>query len=331
MRIIIYGLGAVGGVVAAALHHAGQEVVAIARGAQLTTVRDTGLRLRAALQDLRAQVPCVSHPAELSLRPDDAVLMTMKSQDSWAALQDLRGAGAEAQPVFCLQNGVANERMALRLFPNVHGVTVMLPAQYLTPGQVATSVGPKFGMFDLGCATGGHDAADAALAQRLEQANFATFLHVDIMASKFGKLRMNLGNVLQAALGRNIRAPQAMQALEAEFDAVTKAAGQAWEDVAQDARRMQHIQPADVAGVTRVGGSSTQSLIRGTGTIETDYLNGEVAMMGAQHGVPTPCNRNATRLGAYLVTAGQKPGDLSPDQVTDAILTGRLPGQHNSS
>ena len=36
-----------------------------------------------------------------------------------------------------MQNGVANERFALRRFPNVHGVTVMMPAAFLAPGEVA--------------------------------------------------------------------------------------------------------------------------------------------------------------------------------------------------
>jgi 2-dehydropantoate 2-reductase len=46
MRIIVFGLGAVGGVLAAALTHAGHEVVAIGRGAMFEAVRATGLRLR---------------------------------------------------------------------------------------------------------------------------------------------------------------------------------------------------------------------------------------------------------------------------------------------
>ena len=46
MRAIVYGIGAIGGTVAAALALAGQEVVGIARGAQLEAVRAGGLLLR---------------------------------------------------------------------------------------------------------------------------------------------------------------------------------------------------------------------------------------------------------------------------------------------
>jgi 2-dehydropantoate 2-reductase len=40
----------------------------------------------------------------------------------------------------------------------------------------------------------------------------------------------------------------------------------------------------------QTGSSSWQSLVRGAGSIETDYLNGEIALLGRLHGVPTPLN-----------------------------------------
>jgi 2-dehydropantoate 2-reductase len=49
-----------------------------------------------------------------------------------------------------------------------------------------------------------------------------------------------------------------------------------------------HVQPVD--GQMRGGGSSWQSLARGTRSIEADYLNGEIVMLGRRHGVPTPVN-----------------------------------------
>ena len=45
MRFVVYGAGAIGGVVGGRLHTAGHEVVLIARGAQLEAIRERGLRL----------------------------------------------------------------------------------------------------------------------------------------------------------------------------------------------------------------------------------------------------------------------------------------------
>ena len=43
-------------------------------------------------------------------------------------------------------------------------------------------------------------------------------------------------------------------------------------------------------GQEGTGGSSWQSLVRGTGSIEADHLNGEIVLLGRLHGVPTPVN-----------------------------------------
>ena len=61
-------------------------------------------------------------------------------------------------------------------------------------------------------------------------------------------------------------------------------------------------------GVRAPGGSSTQSLARGTGSIETDYLNGEIVLLGRLHGVPVPANAYFVGLSARLVRDRAKPG-----------------------
>ncbi len=59
MRTVVYGVGAIGGTVAAALALSGQEVVGIARGAQLAAVRESGLLLRTPGGAARARFECV--------------------------------------------------------------------------------------------------------------------------------------------------------------------------------------------------------------------------------------------------------------------------------
>ena len=291
MRIIVVGVGAVGGTVAASLALAGREVVGVARGAQLEAVRQRGLTLRTADATEIARIDCVGGPAEIDFRPDDAILLVTKTQDTLAALEQLSAAGVREQPIFCLQNGVENERLALRRFPNVHGVTVMLPADYLTPGEVAAYGAPRVGIFDIGRYPSGADAADHALVEAFAPARIAAFVEPDVMRNKYGKLLMNLRNIVEAALGRDDANAKITDMLRAEGEAALAAAGIAWYDVGpSDARRKTLMQVVPIAGVTRVGSSSTQSLARGAGSIETDYLNGEIVLLGRLHGVPTPAN-----------------------------------------
>lgn len=113
MRVLIYGVGAIGGTVAAALSLSGQDVIGIARGARLEAVRTDGLLLRSPERTTRAYFPCVANPAEISFHADGAIVLTMKTQDTVPALKRLCAAGVREQPNFCVQNGVANERFAL--------------------------------------------------------------------------------------------------------------------------------------------------------------------------------------------------------------------------
>jgi hypothetical protein len=45
-----------------------------------------------------------------------------------------------------------------------------------------------------------------------------------------------------------------------------------------------------VGGHPRQGGSTWQSVQRGHGSVETDFLNGEIVRLGRLHQIPTPLN-----------------------------------------
>ncbi len=279
----------------------------------LQAVQANGLRFRAPDLDETLAVPCVATPANIAWRPDDAILLCVKSQDTQGALEDLRNAGVTDQPIFCAQNGIANERAALRLFPNVHGVTVMMPAKYTNAGEVAVFTRPKFGIFDLGRFPGGSDGDDHRMAAALDAAQIGAFVQDDVMASKRGKLLMNLGNILKAAAGHKADIRALQHRVRAEAEAVFKAAGLSWEDVDdRDPRRATLIQPVDaLPGVERAGGSTNQSLLRGATSFETDYLNGEIALMGRLHGVETPLNARLCRVASQLSRDQAAPGEMT--------------------
>src|SRR5688572_4429034 len=225
MRFVVYGVGAIGGCVAAALSLAGEEVAGIARGAQLDAIREHGLLLRSPDKAETARFQCFADPAEIGVRDDDVILLTMKSQDTGAALQRLREAGVSDQPILCVQNAVANERMAIRFFPNVYGVTVMMPAVYLKPGEVNVFSLPRHGIFEIGRYPSGQDDVVDAICAALERANIAAFPKADVMAGKYGKLLLNLRNVIEAALGPEADSKSLYAPVRREAEAVYRAAG----------------------------------------------------------------------------------------------------------
>jgi len=192
----------------------------------------------------------------------------------------------------------------------------MMPASFTIPAEVSAFATPRHGIFDLGRYPAGSNHYDDDLARALESANIAAFVTPDVMQTKYGKLLLNLRNILEAALGIDADDSRLYALLRAEAEAAFAAAGIAWREVgAADAPREQLMRYQLIAGVSRSGGSSTQSLARGAGSIETDYLNGEIVLLGRLFGVPVPTNAYFLELSARMIREKLKPGSIPVAQV----------------
>jgi 2-dehydropantoate 2-reductase len=319
MRIIVVGAGAVGGVVAANLALAGTPVVAIARGEHARVMRASGLRYESPGGTRIVELAVATSVGEIDVTDDDVFMLGVKGQHTAGVLNDLRAAGVTDQPIVCMQNGVDNERQALRLFPNVYGMCVMLPADHLAPGVVRVWTSPSSGLLDVGRYPHGVDDLSVQLAATLGSATFGSIPRDDIMSWKYRKLLMNLANAIEAVCGR-VGGPLA-EMVQMEGAAVLAAAGisvvSAEDDLARrgDALKIQPVGDDE----RRAGGSTWQSLRRGTGTIETDYLTGEIVLLGRLHGVPTPANRALQDLAAHMSRTGEPPASRNVDDVLRSI------------
>src|SRR5207249_1103566 len=134
------------------------------RGDHLDALQKDGLHLLTPEGEEEHDIPAFGEPAELALTDDDVVLLTMKGQDTVAALDDLRAAAPPGIAVVCAQNGVANERAALRRFEHVYGMCVWLPGVFLTPGVIVQHASPIAGSLDVGRYPTGPDERAARIA-----------------------------------------------------------------------------------------------------------------------------------------------------------------------
>jgi len=311
VRYVVVGAGAVGGVVGGRLALAGRDVVLVARGAHLEAIRAQGLRLESPDGTETVHAAAVASPSEVAWAIGDVAVIAVKGQATLEVVRALAVAAPPDLPVLCMQNGVENERVALRWFEHVHGACVALPSEHWEPGVVAANSAPIPGILDMGRWPTGADATDDSIAADLCNAGFAARAVDDIARWKYAKLLRNLGNALDA-LSRNAAADGELATRIAdEGEAVLRAAGVEAATREEEAVRrgdLLHVTP--IAGRERGGSSTWQSLARGTGNVETAHINGEIALLGRLHGVPTPANALLQREAERAAGTGAAPGSL---------------------
>lgn len=336
-RYVIIGAGAIGGAVGGLLANAGSEVLLVARGDHGRTMIDRGLTLRCPDVTLTVPAPTVTGPEGVRLRADDVLVLATKTHQADAAINqwadvevydgdELVGRAADHLPILTALNGVASEEIALRYFDRVYAVCVWFPAVMIDPGEVIVRGAPLRGVFHIGrYGTTTDPAADADLLKTVQTdwaaADCSVVLPDDVMAWKYRKLISNLGNAFQALLGSNDGADDLAEAARAEARLVLDAARVTIiSDDEERAARQNATEVRPVPGTPEhLGGSSWQSLMRGSGTIETDYLNGEIALIGRRIGHPAPVNSRITALARHAAHTGLRPGDTTADQVRAAL------------
>jgi thiosulfate/3-mercaptopyruvate sulfurtransferase len=327
-RYVVIGAGAVGATVAAELHEAGRRVVLIARGAHLDALRAHGLRYLRPDGERRVHVPVAGGPDEVELDHHDILLLATKSQDTedvlrgwaWRPVKTADGVrtAATALPVVTLQNGLDNERAALRRFATVFGGVVWIATTYLDPGVVVSPATPSVGAVWLGAYPGGQDARLAEISEHLRAANFVTRVVPDIAGWKAGKLLVNVAIALDALYPPSELRSVAASAIRAEARETLEAAGSSIAEL-DPGELAETVVRRPIPGHERGGSSTWQSITRSS-SLETDYLYGEIALQARLLGRTAPWNAALAERVQQAAAEGIEPGTLD-----DADLLTTLP------
>ncbi len=309
MKYVVYGAGAVGGVIGANLHRAGIDVTLVARGEHLAALQEHGLRLDTQAGSEQLSIPAVGGAADVPWSDDTVVLLSVKSHQSAAALDDLAAHAPATTPVVSVQNGVANEDAVLRRFQHTYSICVMLPSAHLEPGVVVQKCSPVPGILDIGRIPRRIDDLDLAIAEDLRRAGFDSQPRPDIMAWKYRKLIMNLSNGVDAVCAPGEDTDELIRRARDEGDLVLRFAGiDAVSAEEEDERRGDTLANGD--GRWHTGGSTWQSVQRGAGSVEIDYLAGEIVLLGRLHRIPTPVNELLQRVVAEVAREQGEVGSL---------------------
>lgn len=290
MRIAIYGVGAVGGYYGGRLAQAGEEVIFIARGENLKTLKANGLRVDSVFGDLQLpQVQATDNPAEVGIV--DVIIPCVKTfQVPQIAPAMLPMVGPDTM-VVTTQNGVIApyEFGEVLGMEHVLGGAVKLFAVLSAPGHIIHSGGPGIFVF------GEFNHQSTPRAQRFFEAlqkspGVTPEISLDIEADLWAKQMLigaigGVGSVTRAPVGIMRSLPETRALLEncmREIYEVALARGvHLPEDAVAKSMAYADAQPA-------LGTSSTQRDIIAGRLSEMDTLIGAVVRMGHAAGLPVP-------------------------------------------
>ena len=289
MRIAVVGAGGVGGGFGAALAKAGADVTFIARGAHLAAMQGAGLKVLSPRGDTHL-VPTQATDDPSRAGPVDIVLFCVKLWDVESAGERIKPLVGPGTAVIPLQNGIdAPERLIPILGASaVMGGVAQISASITAPGvitQVGTFMRMIFGEFD-----GKRSQRAEDFLTLCQKAGFDATLSDQILTDLWMKFVLLATNASITALARqpigqlrddpDIR-PVFIAAHQEVID-VARARGVALpgDALAKILEFNRHAPPTMKA-------SMALDLERGN-RLELPWLNGKVAELGRQIGVPTP-------------------------------------------
>ena len=290
MRIAAMAAGAVGGYFGARMAAAGHDIFFIARGGNLAAIRKNGLTIESVHGDLHLPKPNVTDdPA--SIGPVDIVLFAVKLWDTEKAAELTRPLIGPNTRVITLQNGVDSvERVApiLGADTTVGGVTYIATV-IGSPGVIRHT--SAFAKIRFGRADKKPDATLAAfvaagqaaklgidLSADIERERWEKFIFLSAMAGATATFRSSIGPIAADPETRAF-----FLDLMNEAFAVGRAKGVALDKAYID-ERLAFIATKVEPGMKA---SMAHDLERGN-RLELDWLNGKVASLGRELGVPTP-------------------------------------------
>ncbi len=141
------------------------------------------------------------------------------------------------------------------------------------------------------------------------------------MPYKWGKLMANLGNAVGAIT--NVDWENARPIISATFEearAIVAKAGIKWISQEQVARDWPEI-TAPLRGQinTKEQSSTWQSLARRQGSVETEFLNGEIVRVAKKLGLQAPINEKLVKISQEMAANHELPGKFTPAQLSEML------------
>jgi 2-dehydropantoate 2-reductase len=335
MRVVVFGAGAVGGVLGGMLALRNHAVLLLCRKDHANAIQEQkGLRIRSATGDYFASLDAVTKLEPVHFGPDTCVFFTVKSNDTQSAVEELLQVAGSDVPLITFQNGVSNEEELSKKCTRVYGGVCRMTCSFLHPGQVAFR---KMGGLVVGKYPKGTDAFSKKLADVLSDAGFETIVSKSIMCDKWLKLAVNLQSGFNAIIDprdhntaefiglKTGLLEEAKQVLDADKIKAKSCVGS---DLSLDELIEDLKKPHSPRGSSfvKVNNSTWQSLYLRRDSIENGYFHGPLIDMAKKHKIRVPYNEIAFEKVKTCCSKKIGPGMLRAGEILDEI---KRRGQEN--
>jgi 2-dehydropantoate 2-reductase len=292
-RVAVLGVGGIGGYYAGLLARAGHDVFALARGANLTALRERGLVVRTPDEEWKSAITASDDAGELSasFEADDLALVTTKAYSLDGIAPAVRRFAERGALVVPMLNGVeAADRLIELGVPRaqlIGGVTYISAVriepgvferrstfQRVIVGELPNGVSPRTKTI---ATMFGDAGAEGTSSEDITLALWQKFVFLASIAAACGLTRLQIGPVRDAPLGARL-----IERAVREAVAVGRARGIALppDEVARVLNQINSI-PATTQP------SLLLDLLAGSPT-EVDVLSGAIARFAEESKIETP-------------------------------------------
>jgi 2-dehydropantoate 2-reductase len=287
-QILMVGAGSVGGFFGAQLAKANLPVSFLLRPKTLAAVTQNGLTIRSAQGSFTVHPPAASDPRELP-KPD-LIILSVKAYDLDEVLTQIESVMTDRTVILTLQNGVDTEDRIVARFHRdcVVGGIAYIYSKIVEPGVIDHY---KRGTVAIGELMGYQSARLLAIADLFKQAGIPCQLTDDVRRSKWEKMCWNcvfnpLTVLIDDKVAKALDHPEMLRVIHQIVGEVVAVAATVKVPLAEDmadkvVRWTQEIRDIHT--------SMYDDWKAGRPT-EIDYLNGYVAKIGREFGIPTPLN-----------------------------------------
>jgi len=287
-QILMVGAGSVGGFFGAHLAKNNPNVSFLLRPKTLAAVKQNGLTIRSAKGSFTVHPPAASDPRDLPV--PDLIILSVKAYDLDEVLTQIEPVLTDHTVILTLQNGVDTEDRILARFQRdcVVGGVAFIYSKIAAPGVIDHY---KKGAVAIGEMMGHQSPRLLAIVDLFKQAGIPCQLTDDVRRSKWEKMCWNcvfnpLTVMIDDKVAKALDHPEMLRVIHQIVGEVMAVAATAKVPLASDMAEKVVRWTQEIRDIH----TSMYDDWKAGRPTEIDFLNGYVAKVGREFGIPTPLN-----------------------------------------